>query len=146
MALSLLLWAGVAAATVPSSCQSYTTYAAGYHGPYTGGTYNLSYQRPAPECRTTSFAEVEETITDMKAVIKDPDLYRLFENSFPNTLDTTVAWQGFSADNANEEVCITTRVDRTWLTDDSSHSLSLGISTPCGCEIAPTNSRATKGC
>jgi meiotically up-regulated gene 157 (Mug157) protein len=35
---------------------------------------------------------VEKFITDMKARLKDPDIVRLFENTFPNTLDTTVRY------------------------------------------------------
>ena len=39
------------------------------------------------QCATT-----QKVITDMKARQKDPDLARLFENTFPNTLDTTVKY------------------------------------------------------
>ena len=34
----------------------------------------------------------QKVITDMKSRLKDPDLARLFENTFPNTLDTTVKY------------------------------------------------------
>ncbi|MEO7769234.1 MAG: metal-independent alpha-mannosidase, partial [Ferruginibacter sp.] len=33
---------------------------------------------------------VEKAITEFKAQVKDPELCWLFENCFPNTLDTTV--------------------------------------------------------
>lgn len=32
----------------------------------------------------------------MKSVIADPDLFRMFENTWPSTLDTTIAWRGWS--------------------------------------------------
>lgn len=31
-------------------------------------------------------------ISDLKSQLKDPDLARLFENTFPSTLDTTVKY------------------------------------------------------
>ena len=40
--------------------------------------------------------EVEDAIARLKPKIRDPDLFRLFENSFPNTLDTAVRWKGFA--------------------------------------------------
>ena len=38
----------------------------------------------------------------MRSTIKDPDLFRLFENSFPNTLDTMIKWKGFAMENDTE--------------------------------------------
>jgi meiotically up-regulated gene 157 (Mug157) protein len=35
---------------------------------------------------------VEKTIRDLNASMIDRDLFRIFENAFPNTLDTTVRW------------------------------------------------------
>jgi uncharacterized protein len=60
--------------------------------PYSDGPLRLPYQRPAPSCRTFKSESVETVISDFKTRIKDPDLARLFENAFPNTLDTTVRW------------------------------------------------------
>ena len=37
----------------------------------------------------------------MKGLVKDPDLFRLFENCFPNTLDTAITWKGL-ANNTDE--------------------------------------------
>ena len=52
----------------------------------------LPYQRPSPHCRTFSSPLVEKIIEDITARIVDKDLARIFENAFPNTLDTTVRW------------------------------------------------------
>ena len=47
-------------------------------------------------CRTYYSHEVEDAIERLKPTIKDPDLFQLFENAFPNTLDTAVRWKGFA--------------------------------------------------
>jgi meiotically up-regulated gene 157 (Mug157) protein len=39
---------------------------------------------------------MEKLIKKMRDVIKDPDLFRLFENSYPNTLDTMIKWRGYA--------------------------------------------------
>ena len=84
-------------------CPDYLDYSKQYHAPFSTGRYNLSYQRPAPECRTFVLPEVESTITRLKSKIQDPDVFRLFENSFPNTLDTAVKWKGY-ANGTDEEL------------------------------------------
>ncbi|KAK0709498.1 hypothetical protein B0T26DRAFT_678906 [Lasiosphaeria miniovina] len=76
------------------SCPDYTSYASRRHDPPSTGAYRLPYQRPVPPCRTFNLSEVEETIAAMEKVVKDPDLFRLFENCFPNTLDTAITWKG----------------------------------------------------
>ena len=63
------------------ACPDYTDYSAEYHAPFSGGTYNLSYQRPTNSCRTFIVPEVDSLIQNYSTVIKDPDLFRLFENS-----------------------------------------------------------------
>jgi meiotically up-regulated gene 157 (Mug157) protein len=52
----------------------------------------LPYQRPSKHCRTFESESVEKVISDMTANMVDKDLARIFENAFPNTLDTTVRW------------------------------------------------------
>jgi uncharacterized protein len=52
----------------------------------------LPFQRPVEECRTFRSEQVEKLITDVTGRITDKDLARLFENCFPNTLDTTIRW------------------------------------------------------
>ncbi|KAF7328210.1 Glycoside hydrolase family 125 protein [Mycena venus] len=44
--------------------------------------------RLSPECRTFNSTTVEKVIMDMKARLKDPDIARLFENTYLNTLGT----------------------------------------------------------
>lgn len=94
----------VLAVATSEDCPEYGHYASRRHEPSTGGRYNLPFQRPAPACRKVVIPEVEEVIRDMNRTIKDPDLFRLFENCFPNTLDTSVTWTGVSSTNVNEEV------------------------------------------
>lgn len=52
----------------------------------------LPYQRPSVYCRTFTSPLVEKVIEDITSRMPDKDLARLFENAFPNTLDTTVRW------------------------------------------------------
>jgi len=87
-----------------AQCPDYSIYSQQRHEPFSTGRYSLSYMRPEPACRTFNSSDVEDTIVAMKDVIKDPDLHRLFENSFPNSLDTAVKWKGVSASNAEEEL------------------------------------------
>lgn len=90
----------------PWKCPQYTSWVdyGMWHGPSSGGIYNMSWSRPEPRCRTFNSSEVEAAIKDTKAAISDPDMKRLFENSYPNTLDTTIRWRGVSANNSDEEL------------------------------------------
>lgn len=97
--------AGVASVNTDEDCPEYGRYAAMRHEPFSGGLWNLPYQRPVKGCRKVVVDEVEEVIREMNKTIKDPDLFRLFENCFPNTLDTSVMWTGVSSENVKEEVC-----------------------------------------
>lgn len=104
-----------------ASCPSYTDYSEEPHAPYSTGKYQLPYQRPPLACRTFNSTAVEQTITRMKSIIKDPDLYRLFENTFPNTLDTAIRWRGYAANNSDEELAfiITGDINAMWLRDSA---------------------------
>ncbi|KAJ7698396.1 Six-hairpin glycosidase-like protein [Mycena rosella] len=75
-----------------AQCPDYTTYSQVPQGNPSSGPLALPYMRPSPACRTFNSTSVEKVITDMKSRLKDPDLARLFENTFPNTLDTTVKY------------------------------------------------------
>ncbi len=111
---------------VRADCPDYSGYSQERHEPFSTGQYNLSYMRPSPACRTFNSSAVENVITEMRSVIKDPDLYRLFENAFPNSLDTAVKWKGFSANNAAEELTflITGDINAMWLRDSANQMQS----------------------
>ena len=111
--------------TQAADCPDYSDYATSRHGPYSSGRYKMSYQRPAPECRTFKLQAVEDTIKSMKGSIRDPDLFRLFENSFPNTLDTAIKWKG-TANGTDEDLTfiITGDINAMWLRDSSNQMQS----------------------
>ncbi|KAH8594479.1 hypothetical protein B0O99DRAFT_545542 [Bisporella sp. PMI_857] len=76
----------------PNACPDYKKYSTFPHAPYSRGAKGLPYQRPATVCRTFTSPLVEKVIRDVTDQMVDKDLARLFENAFPNTLDTTVRW------------------------------------------------------
>src|ERR1700753_2454770 len=51
---------------------------------------NFESRRPKLSDRKFTSKAVDETIAKIKTTIKDPELAWLFENCYPNTLDTTV--------------------------------------------------------
>ncbi|KIW90845.1 uncharacterized protein Z519_08628 [Cladophialophora bantiana CBS 173.52] len=73
-------------------CPDYTNYARHLHKPLSKGPLQLPFQRPHPSCRKFSSPAVEQVIDDLYPRLKDPDLAQIFQNAFPNTLDTTVLW------------------------------------------------------
>ncbi|KAK2745408.1 hypothetical protein FQN57_003751 [Myotisia sp. PD_48] len=75
-----------------AACPDYVEYSQLLHPPYSEGPLKLSFQRPVQECRTFSSPLVEKVIRDVTSRMVDKDLARIFENAFPNTLDTTVRW------------------------------------------------------
>ncbi|KAJ8067776.1 hypothetical protein OCU04_003377 [Sclerotinia nivalis] len=74
------------------ACPDYKKYSTFRHGPVSTGPMELPFQRPVEQCRTFSSPLVEKVIDDMSLKMVNKDLARLFENAFPNTLDTTVRW------------------------------------------------------
>ncbi|KAK3706933.1 hypothetical protein LTR37_012432 [Vermiconidia calcicola] len=75
-----------------AACPAYEHYARFSHRPYSAGPLQLPFQRPSEHCRTFESDLVEKTIRDLNTSMVDKDLFRIFENAFPNTLDTTVKW------------------------------------------------------
>jgi len=113
------------AAGIFAQCPDYLDYAEHHHGPYSSGRYNLSYQRPDPACRTFNSSIVESTISRVMADISDPDLARLFQNAYPNTLDTAIKWKGY-ANGTDEELTfiITGDINAMWLRDSANQMQS----------------------
>ncbi|KAI0154027.1 hypothetical protein BJ166DRAFT_468512 [Pestalotiopsis sp. NC0098] len=106
---------------VGASCPNYADYSQNRHEPLSDGAFRLAYMRPEPACRTFNSTLVEDAITLVKQQIWDPDLARLFENTWPNTLDTAIKWQGVAANNTDEELCfvITGDIDAMWVRDSA---------------------------
>ncbi|KZF23235.1 glycoside hydrolase family 125 protein [Xylona heveae TC161] len=75
-----------------AACPDYALYSTYLHRPFSSGPLVLPFQRPSPQCRTFSSPLVEKIIDDLTKRMTDPDLARIFENAFPNTLDTTIRW------------------------------------------------------
>lgn len=112
-------------------CVRYESLQNSKQKPWSEGWRQFPYSRPSPECRTFSLPAMETLIEKMKKVIKDSDLLRLFENAYPNTLDTMVKWRGFAKDPITEEITdeeltyvITGDIDAMWLRDSASQILS----------------------
>ena len=73
--------------------------------------------RPAPEERTFVSRVVDETIIKVKKGINNPELAWVFENCFPNTLDTTVDHE--IVDGKADTFIITGDIDAMWLRDST---------------------------
>ncbi|KAK0645582.1 hypothetical protein B0T16DRAFT_411507 [Cercophora newfieldiana] len=73
-----------------AACPNYAHYAAYPHRPLSKGPLALPFQRPDRRCRTFHSDAIEKVIVDITSRMKDPDLARLFENTFPSTTDTTI--------------------------------------------------------
>lgn len=73
--------------------------------------------RPKPSERKFTSTAVEEKVKSIKATIKDPELAWMFENCYPNTLDTTV---NYSEINGKPDTfVITGDINAMWLRDSS---------------------------
>jgi hypothetical protein len=127
---TILISLGVLAHLASAQCPEYIDYAKVSHGPLSSGKFKLAYQRPSQDCRTFKSEEVENTLRGMENVIKDPDLYRLFQNTYPNTLDTAIRWKGYAADNAEEELTFIITGDINAVRNTNLGSVS-GISADC---------------
>lgn len=73
--------------------------------------------RPSLSERTFTSEAVEKTINEVKASISDPELAWIFENCYPNTLDTTVDYE--ILDGKPDSFIITGDIDAMWLRDST---------------------------
>ena len=74
-------------------------------------------QRPPVRNRKFLSRAVESELSRIKARIADPEIAWIFENCYPNTLDTTV-FAG-SIDGRPDSFVITGDIDAMWLRDSS---------------------------
>lgn len=75
-----------------SNCPPYTTYSKHPHPPYSDGPLKLPSMRPPPHCRTFKSSIVDDYIDSFQGKFLDDDLFTIFKNTLPNTLDTTILW------------------------------------------------------
>jgi meiotically up-regulated gene 157 (Mug157) protein len=116
-------------------CMKYEALQMAKQEPLSMGKRRFPYSRPDPHCRTFQLPSMEKLLERMKGVVKDPDLFRLFENSYPNTLDTMIKWRGYAnktdSETGNSTVTdeelayvITGDIDAMWLRDSASQIYS----------------------
>ena len=74
-------------------------------------------KRISTNLRRFNSPAVEDKIAKVKATIADPEIAWLFENCYPNTLDTTVKFN--DKDGKVDTFVITGDIDAMWLRDSS---------------------------
>lgn len=100
--------------TVP--CMDYEKYCEERHEPLSSGPLKLPFQRPPEHCRTFRSREVDRVVEKMtKRLHAHPDLARLFENTFPNTLDTTIRFH--SPGSKPLTFVVTGDINAEWIRD-----------------------------
>src|ERR1035438_2320821 len=82
-----------------------------------GASEPLTSRRPPVEKRNFTSEAVEARIAEVKKSIADPELAWLFENCFPNTLDTTV--RTGVIDGKPDTFVVTGDINAMWLRDSS---------------------------
>ncbi|AQT69117.1 hypothetical protein STSP2_02304 [Anaerohalosphaera lusitana] len=74
-------------------------------------------KRPPADERTFVSEAVDKKIEEIKDFIKDPEVAWMFENCYPNTLDTTVDYEVI--DGKPDTFIITGDIDAMWLRDST---------------------------
>lgn len=77
----------------------------------------LNSQRPPLNKRAFTSKAVEDTINSLMPIIKDAELAWMFENCYPNTLDTTVTYT--EKNGKPDTFIITGDIDAMWLRDST---------------------------
>lgn len=78
---------------------------------------NYQSNRPAANDRHFTSEAIEQIIKEVKQAIKDPKLRWMFENCYPNTLDTTVKFQ--MKNGKPDTFVLTGDIHAMWLRDSS---------------------------
>jgi len=98
--------------------QTALTITGPYFSKYIGGfSTDFPLVRTAPSQRKFKSPAVEKTIENIKKNIGNKEIAWLFENCFPNTLDTTVDFE--MIDGKPDTYVITGDIDAMWLRDSS---------------------------
>lgn len=84
---------------------------------FAGSTEQFISKRPPLGKRTFVSEAIDKLIVNTKSKIADPEIAWLFENCFPNTLDTTVDYE--IIDNKPDTFIITGDIDAMWLRDST---------------------------
>lgn len=84
---------------------------------FAGSPTSFHSRRPAAQDRRFHSAAVEAYLTEMQHRIGDPELAWLFENCYPNTLDTTIEFGSF--EGKPDTAVITGDIPAMWLRDSS---------------------------
>ena len=84
---------------------------------FANGIYEFESKRPPLTDRRFTSDAVEEAIKQMKSILPNQELAWLFENCFPNTLDTTVFYEEHNG--VPDTYVITGDIDAMWLRDSS---------------------------
>ncbi|GMM53096.1 hypothetical protein DASB73_040590 [Starmerella bacillaris] len=96
-------------------CPNYEKYSKVAHKPFSDGKLRLPFQRPPKECRTFISDAVENKLEEVKSQIYNEDVARLWENSFPNTLDTTIKFH--RSGESPLTFVVTGDIDAEWIRD-----------------------------
>lgn len=114
----MLLLLALAHAVAGSPCPGYTEYSQEQHAPLSLGPLQLSYARPLVHCRRFNSSSIESTVKDVSRSLQNPDVARLFENCFPNTLDTAISW--YTEDDKDEKIySVSGAVNVFWLRESA---------------------------